>query len=96
MNDEDIGYLKRAVEDLTAKQLELYNIIKEHMHREELERRDVIEVLETIQARITVVENQLSLAKTMIKISKATLYVLAAVLTLKIGDIPYILKNLSK
>lgn len=96
MNDEDIGYLKRAVEDLTAKQLELYGIIKEHMRREELERQDVIKVLETIQARITTVENQLSMAKTMIKVSKATLYVLAAILTLKVGDIPDILKNLSK
>lgn len=63
MSEIDVGYLKRAVEELT-------DYVKAHMDREEKEREFLLEELATINNKISSIELRLTSLKLVMQILK--------------------------
>ena len=78
---EDIGYLKRAVEDLHA-------LVSKHMEREEKERGELQEQLNTLAATQRSIVEELSLYKMLYRGIKLLGAIILLIITLKFGDIP--------
>jgi hypothetical protein len=74
MSDEDIGYLKRAVEDMQG-------LLKHHIKETKEERKE-------LDDRLSKIELQLSVGATMVKTFKFVWFAGILLLTLKLGDIP--------
>jgi len=74
MGNEDIGYLKRAVEDLT-------DMIKDHMEQEEDDRK-------AITYRLKKIEDELNTYKIIYRGLKWVIALLMLIITMKFGDIP--------
>ncbi len=74
MTDKDIGYLTRAVEDLSQ-------LIKGHMKTEEEDRK-------VITTRLKKIEDELNTYKVIYRGIKWTFAVLLLIITMKFGDIP--------
>jgi len=74
MGNEDIGYLKRAVEDLTA-------MIKDHMEQEEDDRK-------AITKRLKNIEDELNTYKIIYRGLKWVIALVLLIITMKFGDIP--------
>lgn len=81
MSTEDIGYLKRAVEDLHA-------LVKDHMEREEKERAELEEQLKTLAQTQQNIIDELSLYKMVVRGAKILGALIILIVTLKFGDIP--------
>lgn len=81
MKDEDIGYLKRAVEDLAR-------LVAEHMKREEAERKELEEIIQEIATNQQAIKDELSLYKMVYRGIKWLGALLLLLVTLKFGDIP--------
>jgi len=81
MSNEDIGYLKRAVEDLAE-------LVKAHMEREEQEREEDRAAAKIRDGRLKKIEDELNIYKTMYRGIKWTIALVMLIITLKFGDIP--------
>lgn len=79
-NNEDIGYLKRAVEELTK-------LIVAHMKKEEEDRAAAMTKLEKMDNRIKDIEVELSNARAIGKVLRFVAGLLLIVLTFKLGDL---------
>lgn len=81
MKDEDIGYLKRAVEDLAK-------LVEAHMKREEQERADLETMIQKIADTQKEIQKELSLYQTIYRGIKWLGALIILLVTLKFGDIP--------
>lgn len=79
--NEDIGYLKRAVEDLHA-------LVAAHMEREEKERDELQEQLNLLAATQKEIVKELSLYQMIYRGFKLLGAIILLIVTLKFGDIP--------
>jgi len=80
-HSEDIGYLKRAIEDLAA-------LVKAHMEREESEREEDRAIAKIRDARLKKIEDELNMYKTAYRGIKWLIALALLIITLKFGDIP--------
>lgn len=74
MSEKDLGYLMRAVEDLSE-------LVKSHMDREEKDRED-------INLRLKKIEDELNIYKIVYRGAKWIFALILLIITLKFGDIP--------
>jgi len=74
MSDQDIGYLKRAVEDMQA-------LLKAHIEDTKEERTD-------LDKRLAKIEDHISVGRTLYKSAKFLWFAGILIITLKMGDIP--------
>lgn len=74
MSEKDLGYLMRAVEDLSE-------LVQSHMDREEKDRKD-------INQRLKKIEDELNVYKTVYRGAKWIFALILLIITLKFGDIP--------
>lgn len=77
MSNEDIGYLKRAVEDLSE-------VIITHTKQQESDNKD-------IRIRLSFIEKELSMYKTIYKSLRLVGAIALLIITFKFGDIPTLL-----
>ena len=80
-HSEDIGYLKRAIEDLA-------DLVKSHMDREEEERQEDRALAKDNVARLKKIEDELNIYKTVYRGIKWMSALALLLVTLKFGDIP--------
>jgi len=80
-HSEDIGYLKRAIEDLAE-------LVKSHMDREEEEREEDRSLAKANVARLKKIEDELNMYKTAYRGIKWLIALALLIITLKFGDIP--------
>jgi len=79
MSEHDVGYLKRAVEDLTS-------MLKKHMEKEDKCR-------EVTNKRLERIEQELNIYKTVYRGVKWFMAIVILILTLRFGDIPKLFGN---
>ncbi len=92
MSDEKIGYLQRAVEDLTAEAANLYRIVKEHMEKEDEDRKALLLEMKTMRDRIDELEERQLVHNTILKTLKAIGALVLGILTVNVGDVLGIFK----
>lgn len=92
MKDEDIGYLKRAVEDLSASTKLLHQIVKDHMAQEELDRKELLEQMKNLRGRIEVLEDEALVNRAILKTLKWIGGVVVAIFMVNLGDVSGLLK----
>jgi len=80
-HSEDIGYLKRAIEDLAE-------LVRSHMEREEEERQEDRALAKANVARLKKIEDELNMYKTAYRGIKWTIALILLIITLKFGDVP--------
>ena len=79
-NDNQIGYLTKAIEDLAS-------MVKSHMDKEEGDRSK-------LDARLSKIEEDISLARWIVKVIKVLFWTGVFLLTFKFGDIKTLWTNL--
>lgn len=89
---EDIGYLKRAVEELTASTKILHQIVKDHMAREEEDRKELIGMIKRLETRVVVLEEESRTNKAILEVLKKIGLVVVAIFLLNLGDYTGLLK----
>ena len=89
MTDEDIGYLKRAVEDMEK-------LLTDTLEQGKKERADLKGELKRLTGDIRDIRDQLSVAKTLLKTGKFFWYLLILIVTLKIGDVSKLWEEMFK
>ena len=87
MNNEDIGYLKRAVEDLTNQTRILHQIVKDHMAREEIDRAELLKHMKHLQDRIQLLENEQIVNRAILQVLKWIGGAVVAILMVNLGDV---------